>query len=85
LFSYYAVELYLDLIRYLPRQKDRRKRLGIKMNPSKKTNPERDHVGPKETGGMTSAVKTPATSGLGVEVPKVFDAKGTIGKQFTGR
>ena len=54
------------------------------MNPSKKSNPERDHVGPKETGGMTSAVKTPATSGLGVEVPKVFDAKGTIGKQFTG-
>lgn len=53
------------------------------MNPSSKTEPQRSHVGPKETGGMTSSVKTPATSGLGVEKPKVFDAQGAIGKQFT--
>ncbi|KAK5661199.1 hypothetical protein OQA88_11090 [Cercophora sp. LCS_1] len=53
------------------------------MNPSSKTNPERSHVGPKETGGLASAVNTPATSGLGVDKPKAFDAAGKIGKQFT--
>lgn len=35
-------------------------------------------------GGMASATKTPATAGLGEDKPKVFDAQGAIGKQFTG-
>ena len=34
---------------------------------------------------MAGAVRTPANAHLGIDVPKVFDSKGTIGKQFTGR
>lgn len=32
---------------------------------------------------MSSQVKTPATAGIGEDKPKVFDAQGSIGKQFT--
>lgn len=35
-------------------------------------------------GGMAGAVQTPANAGLGHDKPKVFDAEGAIGKQFTG-
>ena len=48
------------------------------------TQPQASQAGPKGNGGTTSATNTPATSGLGVDAPKVFDAQGTIGKQFTG-
>ncbi|KAK0715529.1 hypothetical protein B0H67DRAFT_490995 [Lasiosphaeris hirsuta] len=52
-------------------------------NPSTKTEPERSHIGPKETGGTAGVTKTPANSALGVDKPKMFDAQGVIGKQFT--
>ncbi|KAI1302203.1 hypothetical protein F5Y03DRAFT_212178 [Xylaria venustula] len=41
------------------------------------------NTGAKTQTGMASQVKTPATAGLGEDRPKVFDAEGTIGKQFT--
>ncbi|KAM7203428.1 hypothetical protein V8F20_004022 [Naviculisporaceae sp. PSN 640] len=46
-------------------------------------NATRSSVGPRSTGGMASEARTGATAHLGLDVPKVFDSKGTIGKQFT--
>lgn len=34
---------------------------------------------------MAGASRTPANARLGIDVPKVFDSKGTIGKQFTSK
>lgn len=42
------------------------------------------NTGAKQTGGMASATKTPATAGVGDPQPRAFDAQGIIGKQFTG-
>ncbi|KAK4448011.1 hypothetical protein QBC34DRAFT_407960 [Podospora aff. communis PSN243] len=55
------------------------------MNKPTRTTPsaQRSHVGPKETGGMAGAVRTPANANLGIDKPKVFDHEGAIGKQFT--
>ncbi|KAK3389347.1 hypothetical protein B0H63DRAFT_518579 [Podospora didyma] len=53
------------------------------LNPSQKTEPERQHVGPKATGGKASAQTTAANTSLGVDKPKMFDSEGAIGKQFT--
>ncbi|KAK3352688.1 hypothetical protein B0T25DRAFT_567956 [Lasiosphaeria hispida] len=53
------------------------------LNSSTKTKPERSHAGPEETGGTAGLTKTPANSSLGVDKPKMFDAQGAIGKQFT--
>ena len=59
------------------------------MNPSSRDQPERSHVGPRSTGGMASKVNTPATPGFGegsaaaTTKPKVMDAAGAVGKQFT--
>ncbi|KAK1755581.1 hypothetical protein QBC47DRAFT_460562 [Echria macrotheca] len=53
------------------------------MNPPSKAHPEKTHVGPKETGGMAGAVRTPANAHLGVDVPRAFDSQGSIGKQFS--
>lgn len=36
------------------------------------------------SGGMASATRTPANANVGLDKAKMFDAKGTIGKQFTG-
>ncbi|KAI2609520.1 uncharacterized protein GGS25DRAFT_219378 [Hypoxylon fragiforme] len=41
------------------------------------------NTGSKTSTGMASAIQTPANSNLGKDKPKVFDAKGAIGKQFT--
>ncbi|KAI0152049.1 hypothetical protein F4776DRAFT_11076 [Hypoxylon sp. NC0597] len=41
------------------------------------------NTGSKTATGMSSQVKTPATAGIGEDKPKVFDAQGSIGKQFT--
>jgi len=54
------------------------------MGPANKPSQQRSHVGPKETGGMAGAVRTPANANLGIDKPKVFDHEGAIGKQFTG-
>lgn len=43
------------------------------------------NTGAKTQTGMASATKTPATAGVGEATPKVLDAQGTIGKQFTGK
>lgn len=43
------------------------------------------NTGSKTSTGMASAIQTPANSNLGKDKPKVFDAKGAIGKQFTGK
>lgn len=43
------------------------------------------NTGAKQTGGMASATKTPATAGVGDPQPKALDAQGMIGKQFTGK
>ncbi|KAM7211398.1 hypothetical protein V8F06_013222 [Rhypophila decipiens] len=51
--------------------------------PSRNQNATRTSVGPRSTGGMASERRTGATAHLGIDVPKVFDSKGTIGKQFT--
>ncbi|KAI2602392.1 hypothetical protein GGR54DRAFT_645089 [Hypoxylon sp. NC1633] len=40
-------------------------------------------TGGKTNTGMASQVKTPANSGIGEDKPKMFDAQGAIGKQFT--
>jgi hypothetical protein len=45
---------------------------------------QRSHVGPKETGGMAGAIRTPANANLGVDKPRVFDHEGAIGRQFSG-
>lgn len=37
------------------------------------------------SGGMSGATQTPANAHLGQDKPKVFDAAGAIGHQFTGR
>ncbi len=42
-------------------------------------------TGSKTSTGMASQVKTPANAGIGEDKPKMFDAQGSIGKQFTGR
>lgn len=36
------------------------------------------------SGGMAGSVQTPANAHLGQDKPKVFDADGAIGHQFTG-
>lgn len=36
------------------------------------------------SGGMASATKTPANSHVGLDKARMFDAEGTIGKNFTG-
>lgn len=36
------------------------------------------------SGGMSGSVQTPANAHLGQDKPKVFDADGAVGKQFTG-
>ncbi|OTB02479.1 hypothetical protein M426DRAFT_13455 [Hypoxylon sp. CI-4A] len=41
------------------------------------------NTGSKTATGMSSAIKTPATAGIGEDKPKMFDAEGSIGKQFT--
>ncbi|KAI2623048.1 hypothetical protein GGS26DRAFT_566969 [Hypomontagnella submonticulosa] len=41
------------------------------------------NTGSKTSTGMASQVKTPANSGIGEDKPKMFDAQGSIGKQFT--
>lgn len=46
---------------------------------------QRSHVGPKETGGMAGAVRTPANARLGIYVPRMFDFRGLIGRQFMGK
>lgn len=64
------------------------------MNPSSRDQPPRSHVGPRTTGGMASKVSTPATPGHGQTLekdkdsamatqPKMMDAHGAVGKQFT--
>lgn len=53
-------------------------------NPRSRSHNDRSHVGPRSTGGMASERRTGATANLGNEIPKAFDAKGTIGKKFTG-
>jgi hypothetical protein len=67
------------------------------MNPSTRDQPPRSHVGPRTTGGMASKVSTPATPGHGQTLdkdnhagaeamatqPRMMDAKGAVGKQFT--
>ncbi|KAK2604124.1 hypothetical protein N8I77_007079 [Diaporthe amygdali] len=35
------------------------------------------------SGGMSGSVQTPANAHLGQDKPKVFDADGAVGKQFT--
>ncbi|KAK3987184.1 hypothetical protein QBC44DRAFT_246428 [Cladorrhinum sp. PSN332] len=45
--------------------------------------PQDGHIGARSTGGKVGATTTPATAGLGVDKPKVFDSEGAIGKQFT--
>ncbi|KAI4870388.1 hypothetical protein F4820DRAFT_254571 [Hypoxylon rubiginosum] len=40
-------------------------------------------TGSKTSTGMASQVKTPANAGIGEDKPKMFDAQGSIGKQFT--
>ncbi|ROV92343.1 hypothetical protein VSDG_07297 [Cytospora chrysosperma] len=35
------------------------------------------------SGGMASATKTPANSHVGLDKARMFDAEGTIGKNFT--
>lgn len=42
-------------------------------------------TGSKTSTGMASQVKTPANAHIGEDKPKMFDAQGSIGKQFTGR
>ncbi|KAJ4420317.1 hypothetical protein N0V82_004416 [Gnomoniopsis sp. IMI 355080] len=37
----------------------------------------------KPGGGMSGSTQTPANSGVGEHKPKVLDANGAIGKQFT--
>ncbi|KAI0852875.1 hypothetical protein F5Y00DRAFT_258130 [Daldinia vernicosa] len=41
------------------------------------------NTGSKTSTGMASQEKTPATAGIGEDKPKMFDAQGSIGKQFT--
>ncbi|KAI1661080.1 hypothetical protein F4813DRAFT_386485 [Daldinia decipiens] len=41
------------------------------------------NTGSKTGTGMASQVKTPANAGIGEDKPKMFDAQGSIGKQFT--
>ncbi|KAI1776539.1 hypothetical protein F4818DRAFT_439939 [Hypoxylon cercidicola] len=41
------------------------------------------NTGSKTSTGMASQVKTPANAGIGEDKPKMFDAQGSIGKQFT--
>ncbi|KAL7627868.1 hypothetical protein AAE478_002063 [Parahypoxylon ruwenzoriense] len=41
------------------------------------------NTGSETATGMSSATRTPATAGIGEDKPKMFDAKGSIGKQFT--
>ncbi|KAI1100695.1 hypothetical protein F4804DRAFT_35884 [Jackrogersella minutella] len=41
------------------------------------------NTGSKTATGMASQVKTPANAHVGEDKPKVFDAQGSIGKQFT--
>lgn len=62
------------------------------MNPSSRDQPPRSHVGPRTTGGMASKISTPATPGHGQTLekdnamatqPKMMDAHGAVGKQFT--
>jgi hypothetical protein len=53
------------------------------MNPSSRTQPQDSYVGPKETGGKASATQTPANAHLGKDKPGMFDAQGSVGKQFT--
>jgi hypothetical protein len=36
------------------------------------------------SGGMSGATQTPANAHLGQDKPKVFDAAGAVGHQFTG-
>ncbi|XXG98778.1 hypothetical protein Hte_005108 [Hypoxylon texense] len=40
-------------------------------------------TGSKTSTGMASQVKTPANASVGEDKPKMFDAQGSIGKQFT--
>ncbi|KAI0387385.1 hypothetical protein F5Y04DRAFT_286556 [Hypomontagnella monticulosa] len=41
------------------------------------------NTGSKTSTGMASQVKTPANADIGEDKPKMFDAQGSIGKQFT--
>ncbi|KAI1650368.1 uncharacterized protein F4817DRAFT_259678 [Daldinia loculata] len=41
------------------------------------------NTGSKTATGMSSQIQTPATAGIGEDKPKMFDAQGSIGKQFT--
>ncbi|KAI1399926.1 hypothetical protein F4819DRAFT_392109 [Hypoxylon fuscum] len=41
------------------------------------------NTGSKTATGMASQIKTPANAGIGEDKPKIFDAQGSIGKQFT--
>jgi hypothetical protein len=43
-----------------------------------------DSANKSNTGGMSSDTKTPANSDMGQSSHGVFDAKGAIGKEFTG-
>ncbi|KAK4161020.1 hypothetical protein QBC43DRAFT_269284 [Cladorrhinum sp. PSN259] len=52
------------------------------LNPSGRSAQD-NHTGAKSTGGKVGATPTGANAGLGVDKPKVFDASGAIGKQFT--
>ncbi|KAK4221569.1 hypothetical protein QBC38DRAFT_122003 [Podospora fimiseda] len=51
-------------------------------NPSGRS-PQDSHTGAKSTGGKVGPTSTPATTGLGIDKPKMFDSQGAIGKQFT--
>lgn len=42
------------------------------------------NTGSKTSTGTASAITTPANAGIGEDKPKVFDAQGAVGKQFTG-
>ncbi|AEO66361.1 f5ef4ff7-a19a-4b9d-ae77-8f9841909a73 [Thermothielavioides terrestris] len=53
------------------------------MDPSSKAHPQDSHVGPRSNSGKAGAVQTPANAHLGQDKPGMFDAQGSIGKQFT--
>jgi hypothetical protein len=44
-----------------------------------------DSANKSNSGGMSSDIKTPANSDLGKNAPAIFDAKGAVGKTFTGK
>ncbi|KAI0025401.1 hypothetical protein F4780DRAFT_327674 [Xylariomycetidae sp. FL0641] len=41
------------------------------------------NTGSKQSTGTASSITTPASAGIGADKPKMFDAEGAIGKQFT--